>query len=409
MHLCRFCSAPTTQIVDFGQMPIANNFTVSSSRDSFRFQLVASFCESCFLFQLESQPEPSLMFHSDYPFFTGLSKKMADHFKQMLNVSIEQLGKSKKDIFVVEIGSNDGTMLSNLVDTGTRHLGIDPSYNVVQIAKQKGVTSIVEFFNTTSAGKIVDEFGKADLILAANVICHLPDLNDFAKAISILLENDGRFVFEEPYVGDVLSKTSYDQFYDEHVYLFSCTSVQKIFERYNLELIDAVHQDTHGGSMRYTIAPKGSGLISKSAEQLLNLESFNGFKDKKAYKDFGANCVTKRDELRNLLKNLKNQGSTIGGYAATSKSTTVLNYCDIGPETISFICDSTPQKQGKLTPGKYIPVISPEEMREKAPDFLVLFAWNHEQEVFEKERNYLRGRTRWIKFVPQVEIVDFDD
>jgi methylation protein EvaC len=406
MHKCRFCSGATLRVADFGPMPIANNFVQDRSLDQYRFNLVAAFCENCALFQLENQPAPEKMFHSDYPFFTGLSASMTEHFRLMLQDSLGYLSKNKLESFIVEIGSNDGTLLSNLVMDGIPHLGIDPSANVVEVARSKGVESIVEFFGAETAQKVVKGYGKADLILAANVICHIPDIDDFVRGISILLSDDGRFVFEEPYAGDVLSKTSYDQFYDEHVYIFGCLSVRNIFRKYGLELIDSIHQDTHGGSMRYVIGRKGSHEITSRAIDAINSELALNLDRKDPYLVFGRNCQQRKFELTNLLSQIKSSGKTIAGYAATSKSTTVLNYCNIGPETISFISDSTPEKQGKLTPGTYIPVVTPDEMQARNPDFLVLFAWNHEKEILEKERGLSKSGTKWIRFVPEVEVLE---
>ena len=408
MHSCRFCSASTIRVADFGSMPIANNFVLTPELDRYRFQLTAAFCKECSLFQLEKQPEPSMMFHSEYPFFTGLSSAMSEHFRNMLIDSLGDLQKSTSEAFVVEIGSNDGTLLSNLVPMGIRHLGIDPSSNVVELSKAKGVEAVVEFFNLKTATKVLQSHGKADLILAANVICHIPNLKDFAEAISLLLDENGRFIFEEPYAGDVLDKTSYDQFYDEHVYIFSCISVSNIFGKYGLELVDAIHQDTHGGSMRYILAPKGSRKVSSRVVDLLKSEISQGLGESDVYLEFGLNCILRKEELRNLLNSLKSAGKSIAGYAATSKSTTVLNFCDIGPELISYISDSTPEKQGRLTPGKYIPVVNPEEMRLARPDYLVLFAWNHEREVLAKEKELTDSGIKWIRFVPKVEILDFN-
>ena len=406
MHNCRFCSSATVRVVDFGSMPIANNFLKNLNSNEFRFDLVAAFCENCALFQLEEQPSPGKMFHGEYPFFTGLSSSMSEHFRIMLHESLQDISSSTSDTFVVEIGSNDGTLLANLVPTGIRHLGIDPSANVVAVARSKGVESIVEFFGKSTASMVAERYGHADLILAANVICHIPDIDDFVQGISILLNENGRFIFEEPYAGDVLSKTSYDQFYDEHVYIFSCLSVRTIFHKYGLELVDAIHQETHGGSMRYVIARKGSCEVSKRASQVIEAELKLGLDTVVPYLSFGLNCEKRKIELNELLVKLKSEGNLIAGYAATSKSTTVLNYCNIGPEIISFISDSTPEKQGCFTPGKNIPVVSPQVMRDAKPDYLVLFAWNHEKEVLQKEHELSRAGTKWIRFVPEIEILE---
>lgn len=405
MSPCRVCGSATTPVIDFGEMPIANHFVKDRNKDTYRFTLAASLCEICHLFQLDNQPRAELMFHQNYPFFTGLSSTMVSHFKDMVNEALEEVFKPISNIQVMEIGCNDGTLLLNFARSGINHLGIDPSANVVEVARKKGVNAQVDFFGYETAQRIKSISGEFDLILAANVICHIPDMNDFAKAIEHLLAPDGRFIFEEPYAGDVLTKVSYDQFYDEHMYIFSCISVSKIFEKFNLELIDARHQDTHGGSMRYTIARKGSRKIKTSAREQMSLEVLQGLDNIAAYHEFAKKCEVRKNELRGLLSDLKSNGKTIAGYAATSKSTTVLNYCGIDSKLIEFVSDSTPEKQGTFMPGSGIPVVTPEFLRERKPDYIVLFAWNHEREILEKESQLTSSGSKWIRFVPKVEVL----
>ena len=405
MSPCRVCGSATTPVIDFGEMPIANHFVKDRNKDTYRFTLAASLCEICHLFQLDNQPRAELMFHQNYPFFTGLSSTMVSHFKEMVDEALEEVFKPISNIQVMEIGCNDGTLLLNFARSGINHLGIDPSANVVEVARKKGVNAQVDFFGYETAQRIKSISGEFDLILAANVICHIPDMNDFAKAIEHLLAPDGRFIFEEPYAGDVLTKVSYDQFYDEHMYIFSCISVSKIFEKFNLELIDARHQDTHGGSMRYTIARKGSRKIKTSAREQMSLEVLQGLDNIAAYHEFAKKCEVRKNELRGLLSDLKSNGKTIAGYAATSKSTTVLNYCGIDSKLIEFVSDSTPEKQGTFMPGSGIPVVTPEFLRERKPDYIVLFAWNHEREILEKESQLTSSGSKWIRFVPKVEVL----
>lgn len=405
MSTCRVCEESTIPVINFGQMPIANHFVKGSESDSYRFTLSASLCTACYLFQLDSQPEPKLMFHENYPFFTGLSSAMISHFKSMVDEALTETNKPHSDIQVLEIGCNDGTLLSNVNEYGIKHLGIDPSSNVVGVARSKGVNAQVDFFGYEAAQRIKATSGEFDLILAANVICHIPDMNDFAKGIENLLTPDGRFIFEEPYAGDVLTKVSYDQFYDEHVYIFSCISVSKIFEKFNLVLIEASHQETHGGSMRYTIARKGSREMKRSASDQIDLELSQGLDQIATYREFAKKCEIRKIELLKLLSDLKSNGKTIAGYAATSKSTTILNYCGIDSNLIEFVSDSTPEKQGTFMPGSGIPVVTPEFLRERKPDYIVLFAWNHEKEILEKESQLTSSGSKWIRFVPKVEVL----
>ena len=261
------------------------------------------------------------------------------------------------------------------------------------------------FFCKAKALQILEDHGSADIIFAANVICHLPNLEDLAKGIKILLSKSGKFVFEEPYVGSMVEKTSFDQVYDEHVFIFGVNSVARIFSRYGLELVDADYQETHGGSMRYTIQHHGVTVKSKRLEELEVKEKETGLLDLVTFNEFAKKCAVKKQELLFLLRQLKQNGKRVAGYAATSKSTTVLNYCGIDSSLVEFIVDSTPEKQGTFTPGSHIPIISDNDPRIKEIDYFVLFAWNHQREIITKENAKGNSDFNWISFVPDVEIV----
>jgi len=402
---CRVCSHECVEIIDFGLMPIANNFVKDIADDEYRFSMKASFCENCALFQLVEQPDPNLMFHDHYPFFTGLSASMKKHFGEMVDLHLKQSPKPAEEIFVVEIGSNDGTLLNFVKERKVRHLGIDPSPNVVESSWAKGVSAEVGFFGEKFAKDVDERHGKADFIFAANVICHIPDINDFANGIKQLLAKNGRFIFEEPYVGSMVEKTSFDQIYDEHVYIFGALSVQAIFHRAGLKLVDAIPQNTHGGSMRYVLMHSEEAQVFQEAKDVLQNEKEIGLDKLKTYQDFARICNERRVEFKSLLEELHKNGASVAGYAATSKSTTVLNYCGIDNKLIQYISDSTPEKIGRLTPGTHIPIISHEEMRDNSPDYLVLFAWNHEKEIFAKEKKLIESGIKWIRFVPRIEIL----
>jgi methylation protein EvaC len=402
--LCRLCSINVQEINNFGMMPLANSFRPVNEVDIYRFELKTAFCTNCKLFQIANQPEKELMFHEKYPFFTGLSKNMTNHFRSFVENSILPHIVSKKDPFVIEIGSNDGTLLKFISEKSIRHLGIDPSSNVVERAKKNGINTLNEFFSFSTAKAIKESQGKADVIAAANVICHLPDLGDLFKGVKELLADDGIFIFEEPYLLSMLNLVSFDQIYDEHVYIFSLLSISNACEMHDLELYDAETQSTHGGSMRYYVGHKGKQQQSKRLQKGLSIEILNGLENLDTYIQFEKNCEKKKVELIQLIENLKKQGKSISGYAATSKSTTVLNYCGIDSSLIDYICDSTPEKIGMVSPGSNIPIVSIEYMHLNQPDYLILFAWNHEVEIMRNEKNKLMEAVKWIKFVPSVEI-----
>jgi methylation protein EvaC len=355
--------------------------------------------------QLANQPDRERMFHQNYAFFSSTSSRMALHFKEFAD-SIKQKYLPSADAFVVEIGSNDGIMLQNFAEKGIAHLGIEPSANVAKVAIQKGIKTTSEFFDEELAGKIVVDHGKADAILAANVMCHIPCLHSVAAGVKILLKPEGVLAFEDPYLGDIIEKTSYDQIYDEHAFYFSLESVSHLFEQYGLEVVDTIHQNVHGGSMRYVIAHKGKKEISPEVQKLREKEKRFGLQSPKTFELLCENIKISRDKLLAVLTDLKSQGKRIVGYAATSKSTTVTNYCGITPDLVEFISDTTPIKQGKFSPGVHIPVKPYEEFCSNYPDYALLFGWNHAEEIMANEQEFVKSGGKWIVYVPEVGIVD---
>jgi len=392
--------------MSFGRQPISNGFlTANQIPDEYFFQMDPAYCENCEMFQLTEQPAPEKMFHKNYAFFSSASRYMQAHFAKFADLVHEQVLKSREDPFVVELGSNDGIMLRNFKARGQRHLGVEPSGNVADVARAGGINTISEFFDRALAERIVAEHGRADAVLSANVMCHIPDLNSVAEGIRHLLKPDGVLMFEDPYLGDMVAKTSYDQIYDEHVFIFSAASVRNAFGRHGLELIGVLPQITHGGSIRYVLAPKGSHPVSPSVEAQIIKEKAQGLNNPTDYLKFKANCENSRSQLMNLLNDLRAKGKRVVGYGATSKSTTVTNYCGITTDHVAWISDTTPIKQGKLSPGAHIPVRPYEEFVKNYPDYALLFAWNHAAEIREKEDAFLDSGGKWLYFVPEVKIV----
>jgi len=403
---CRICNNTATQIISYGKMPIANGFLNSEDfLKEYFFELAVAFCPTSKMFQLIEQPDPKRMFHENYAFFSSTSKKMAEHFEKMANNYLTHFLPNPTDAFVVELGSNDGIMLRHFAKAGIKHLGIEPSSNVAEVARQNGVNTISEFFGEETSRNVEKEYGKADIISAANVMCHIPDLNSVGKGVELLLKDTGIFVFEDPYLGDVIQKTSYDQIYDEHVYIFSVQSVAIAFAPCGLEVFHVEPQTTHGGSMRYYLCRKGAHIIRDSVKKQLKQEDLLGLDKLDTYEKFAKNCEKSKHDFVKLLKQLKADGKRVVGYAATSKSTTVLNYCGVGPDLIEYICDTTPIKQEKFSPGMHIPIHSYEDFKNDKPDYAVLFAWNHAQEIFAKEQDFVSQGGKWVVFVPEVKVL----
>lgn len=405
MPLCRICQTQYEPFISFGKMPIANGFlTQEQFSDEYFFDLKTGFCPQCHMVQIVKQPDRTKMFHENYAFYSSTSIRMASHFKQFAESVLEDYLKSP-DPFVVEIGSNDGIILQHFASAGIRHLGIEPSANVAQVAIDRGIQTVCEFFDEQLALQIVEKHGQADAFLGANVMCHLPYIHSIIEGIKRILKPDGILQFEDPYIGDILENITYDQIYDEHVFLFSVSSIKYLFEQHGMEVIDIKPQETHGGSMRYVIAHKGRHSVSDRVNQKITKEESLGLNTQDTYDGFRKNCEHSRDRLMDLLNSIRQKGQRIVGYAATSKSTTTINYCGMTSDHIEFLSDTTPLKQGKFSPGAHIPVRPHEDFTANYPDYALLFAYNHAKEIMAKEQKFMESGGQWIVYMPTVQIL----
>ena len=383
---CKVTNKVIDPFMSFGKMPIANGFIKKEDfGKEFFFNMEVGFSEEVSLFQLNDHPKPELMFNEKYPFFTSSSKFMTAHFKSFADYLTKNFINSNSK--VIEIGSNDGTLLKNFKNLGIEYVGFEPSKNVSDRANANGIKTINKFFSSKNLSEAKEFVGKTDLVCASNVICHIPDLNDLIISIDKMLTKNGSFIFEEPYLGSMFEKVSYDQIYDEHIYIFSASSISKIFQLYDFELIDVLPQPTHGGSMRYVVQRKNSKKKSKNLVKILENEKLRKLDVLESCFQFKKNCETSKMKLIKKNNKLKDQNKSICGYAATSKSTTILNYCKIDNKTIKFICDTTPEKIGKFSPGMHIPIVDMKYFKDNITDTIYLFAWNHKEEIFKKENN----------------------
>ena len=392
---CKVTNKEIKKFMTFGKMPIANGFLKRSEFiKEFFFEMEVGFNEDLGLFQLNDHPKPEKMFNENYPFFTGSSEYMKKHFENYANFLAKDYLKSGSKI--IEIGSNDGTFLKNFKDSKNNIYGFEPSANVAKIALENGIPTLNDFFNPLNAKKLENFIGKTDVICASNVICHIPDLTELIKTIDLLLSSDGTFIFEEPYIGSMFEKVSYDQIYDEHIFIFSATAIKNVFKLYDFELIDILPQITHGGSMRYVIKRKNKSSLSGNVKDILENEKKKNIDNISSCLKFKKNCENSKMNIKSKIMQMKNNGKKICGYAATSKSTTILNYCGIGSEHIDYICDTTKEKIGKFSPGMHIPIKDMDYFYKNQPDSIYLFAWNHKDEIFEKEKNF---KGEWFSHV----------
>jgi len=403
---CRLSGGILTPVLDLGMQPLGNGFLHDSEGTEYWFPLACGFNEESSLFQLMTQPAPELMFHDSYAFFSGTSRRMAQHFEDLSQWILSSGLLRPDDPFIVELGSNDGILLQHFAAQGIRHLGVEPSRDVGLAARELGVDVLQAFFGAEVARGIAETRGRADLLTAANVMCHIPDLQDLLAGIDLLVSDDGVVMFEDPYLGDVVRLGSYDQIYDEHVFLFSALSVQQIFATINFELIDVQPLATHGGSMRYTLGRRGRRVISPRVAQVIAAEREQGLHRTETFLTFAGRVNESASVLRETLEKTVGGGSRVAAYGATSKSTTIYNFAGIGPELISCIYDNTPTKIGTLSPGKHIPIRQESDFLDNPPAVTFLAAWNHEREIVERHGDYASGGGRWLTHVPHVRFID---
>ncbi len=398
--ICKICNMKIKSFLSFGKMPMANGFLAKKNfKKEFFYKLEVGFCKKDFLFQVNDHPKSPHIFNNHYPFYTNKSKFMTKHFNQYFKWSKKYLKKNSK---VIEIGSNDGTFLKNFKLAKYDHLGIEPSKNVADFSKKINKVKVKnQFFNSKNCKKLKKFNKDTDLICAANVISHIPNLNDLMKGLDILLSKKGVFIFEEPYLGSMFKKVSYDQIYDAHIFIFSLHAVQQIFKKYRLELIDAILQKTHGGSMRYILARKGQRNKTKRMSKLISKEKKLGLNKISSCYKFKKACFKSRKNFRKKIIDLKKKGKSIAGYAASAKSSTVLNFCKIDHNHIDYITDSTKEKIGKYTPGSHIPIVSNKYFKKNYPNFLILCSWNHKKEIKKKEIKYTKFGGKWISHIDQ--------
>lgn len=402
---CRVCEGTVTQFMDFGRQPLSDAFRApDDTSEEFFYRLAVGLCPDCQMVQLMEEVPRERMFHEGYPYYSSGSTVMRSHFEATAEKLLaEHLTGS--DPFVVELGCNDGVMLETVARAGVRHLGMEPSGAVAEVARGKGVRVRNAFFEKATALEILAEDGPADVVYAANTFCHIPYVDSVLEGIGELLSPGGVFVFEDPYFGDVSEKASFDQFYDEHFFLFTASSVRNMARRFGLELVDVERLPTHGGELRYTLAREGSRAASPAVEAILEEERKRELTSPESLASFADRVRGNCDRLVEELRSLRDRGLRVVGYGATAKSATVLNFCGIGPDLLEFVCDTTPAKQGRLTPGSHVPVRDHGAFTASYPDRALLLAWNHAEEIMAKEEGFREAGGRWIHYVPDVTTV----
>jgi len=402
---CRVCGELVEEFLDLGDQPISQRYrTPEDTSDEFFFRLAVGSCRGCTMVQLIDEVPREDMFHEHYPFLSSSSRFMSEHFARMAQEFLDT-ELAGDDPFIVEIGCNDGPMLKTIREAGVRHLGFEPSGQVADMARSAGVRVRTDFFEKATAEDVAAENGPADVIYAANTTCHIPYLDSIFRGVDALLGPNGVFVFEDPYLGDIVEKNSFDQVYDEHFYLFSAHSVKAAANRFGFDLVDVRRLPVHGGEVRYTIARLDRRTPSAAVEALLAEEAERNLSAPETLRAFAERVRNIRTSLVAKLEQLRSEGRRVVGYGATAKSATVQNYCGIGPDLVEFVSDTTPAKHGLVTPGQRIPVQPQSNFADPYPDYALLFAWNHAEEIMAKEQEFVANGGRWLLYVPDVRII----
>jgi len=402
---CRICgSKRLNMFLSLGNSPLANNLYDNSelARGQKYYPLEVYLCQDCYLAQLTHIVDPETLF-SHYAYSTGKSIPMNDHFSGLAQAIAKGFNFDANSL-VVDIGSNDGTLLSHFLKLNFKVLGIDPATNIAEAARKKGIETVNALFNTETAKALVDDFGQAKVILATNVFAHVDNLDDFVGAVDCLLDKEGVFVIEVPYLLNFLKHTEFDTIYHEHLSYFSIHPLVQLFKKFNMQIVDIKELSVHGGSVRIFVQREESESSSALNDFLLKEDKF-GIKNISTYSDFSDKVANLKKKLQQILLDLKSDNKKIYGYGASAKSTTLLNYCNIDSKIIDCICDTTPFKQGKFAPGTGIPIVPDSRLLEEMPDYSLILAWNYKEHILRKEAEYLKRGGRFIMPIPEPEII----
>jgi len=403
---CRLCNSNNVvSVLKLESTPPANAFVseTESEKEQICFPLELFFCKDCFHIQLLDIVNPKILFEN-YVYVSGTSPIFVKHFEDYAEYILENYSPSKTSL-VLDIGSNDGTLLQFFKDAKYSVLGIDPAREIARNASKKGIETLTNFFNYELAVKIRQKYGSLSVISANNVFAHIDDLAGFVKGIRHILSKEGIFVFEVSYLGDVIEKTLFDMTYHEHLSYHSIIPLISFFKKNGLELIDVIRINVHGGSIRGIVQLEGGSYqIKNSVQNIVKEELEMQLDHEETYKKFGEKIDKQKIELQNLLKKIKNENKSIAGFGAPAKSTTLLYHFNIKPEIIEYIVDDNKLKQNLYSPGKHIPIVSSEIIYRKKPDYLLILAWNFAESIMKNHEEFKRQGGKFIIPLPNLRV-----
>ncbi|MBU2100873.1 class I SAM-dependent methyltransferase [Candidatus Micrarchaeota archaeon] len=374
---CQICSNEKLhKFLSLGNLPPSDGFLNENelNKTEVTCPINIFFCDNCKLVQLGHAVNPKLLFTDSFVYTTGSSGELVKNFSVLAEKLTEEFSLSSKDL-VVDIGSNDGTLLENFMKSDIKVLGVDPS-KAAKLALKKNIPTLFEFFNEETTQKILKENGKAKIITATNVFAHVKELDSFMQGIKLLLEDKGVFVEESHYLKNMVSEIEYDSIYAEHLRYYSLKPLIYLFEKFGMTVFDAEKISTHGGSLRVYACIKGNFPVSENVSRIIEEEEKAGLYSKKTFDDFSKRVSENREKLRNLLFKLKKEGNHIVGLGAPAKGNTLLNFCGIGNDTLDYLAEKQNLKIGKFSPGMHIKVVEESQVFSDQPEYALLLAWN---------------------------------
>jgi SAM-dependent methyltransferase len=407
-NTCRFCnSSLKIDFCDLGETPLSNSYVRPEqlTAPEVRYPLHAFVCHQCLLVQIQEFEKPEAIF-SDYSYFSSYSDSWLEHAKKYAIEMIKrfELNQNKQ---VIEIASNDGYLLQFFKEQQIPILGIEPAKNVAIVAETKGIPTLIEFFGLNLATRLKEQGMQADLLVANNVLAHVPNLNNFIAGIKILLSPTGVVTIEFPHLLNLICENQFDTIYHEHFSYFSFHTVEQVFSHHGLVLFDVEMIQTHGGSLRIFAGHKEdkTKFATKRIFEMKELERQRGLLDLQTYLTFNQIVRVVKDRLINLLQKFKNEGKTVVAYGAPAKGNTLLNYCNVKADLIQYTVDRSPHKQGKYLPGSLIPIYPPEKIAETKPDYLVILPWNLKDEIVNQMKFIRNWGGQFVIPIPEPRII----
>lgn len=414
MH-CRFCNTELEHVfIDLVNSPASNSFLTKdqlNEPETF-FPLKVFTCHNCFLVQVDEYKKSNAIFDSDYVYFSSYSTSWLAHAREYTELMTERFGLNENSQ-VIEIASNDGYLLQYFKERNIPVMGIEPTANTAEVAMNKGIKTIVEFFGVDLADRLRNHWDvKADLLLGNNVLAHVPDIVDFVKGMKILLADTGVITMEFPHLMHLVDNNQFDTIYHEHFSYLSFQTVKKIFEAQGLEMFDVEEIPTHGGSLRIYGRHQSVGHdmnqktpISPNVEALLKKEEKKGMTSLAYYENFQQKALKVKLNTTSFLIEQKRTGKKVAAYGAAAKGNTLLNYCGIKNDLIDFVVDANPNKQNKWLPASHIPVKNEDHLKEQKPDFVIILPWNLKEEITAQLSYIKEWGGKFVIPIPELQVI----